>query len=158
MDTFAASRIELLPMQRRDLDEVLTIENEVFPYPWTRGNFTDSLDSGYSAWISRVDGVVSGYFVLMSSLDEVHLLTIGVAVRCQKQGLGARLLRHAMALGQATGAKRLLLEVRRSNEAALGLYTHFGFRLVGERKRYYPTDGGREDALVFERELEDVTA
>ena len=158
MDTFAASRIELLPMQRRDLDEVLTIENEVFPYPWTRGNFTDSLDSGYSAWISRVDGVVSGYFVLMSSLDEVHLLTIGVAVRCQKQGLGARLLRHAMALGQATGAKRLLLEVRRSNEAALGLYTHFGFRLVGERKRYYPADGGREDALVFERELEDVTA
>ena len=158
MDTFAASRIELLPMQRSDLDEVLTIENEVFPYPWTRGNFTDSLDSGYSAWISRVDGVVSGYFVLMSSLDEVHLLTIGVAVRCQKQGLGARLLRHAMALGQATGAKRLLLEVRRSNEAALGLYTLFGFRLVGERKRYYPADGGREDALVFERELEDVTA
>ena len=84
--------------------------------------------------------------------------TIGVAARCQKQGLGARLLRHAMTVGKAARARRVLLEVRRSNASALGLYQHFGFRQVGVRKGYYPADGGREDALVLERDLEDVTA
>ncbi len=158
MEVQSAARIEYLPMQRSDLDAVLAIEHEVFPYPWTRGNFTDSLDSGYLASVCRRNDQIIGYFVLMTSLDEAHLLTIGLATRCQKQGLGARLLRHAMTVGKAAQARRLLLEVRRSNVSALGLYQHFGFRQVGVRKGYYPADGGREDALVLERDLEDVTA
>lgn len=158
MDVQSAARIEFLPMQRSDLDAVLAIEHEVFPYPWTRGNFTDSLDSGYLAWVCRRNAQIIGYFVLMTSLDEAHLLTIGVAAPCQKQGLGARLLRHAMTVGKVARARRVLLEVRRSNASALGLYQHFGFRQVGVRKGYYPADGGREDALVLERDLEDVTA
>ena len=44
--------VELRPMQGTDLDAVLAIETEVFPYPWTRGNFSDALDSGYSAWFA----------------------------------------------------------------------------------------------------------
>lgn len=150
--------VELRPMQRADLEAVLAIENEVFPYPWTRGNFSDALDSGYSAWVCLVDTEMIGYFVLMQSLDEAHLLTIGVRTKRQKIGFGARLLRHAMSVAKLARARRILLEVRGSNARALELYRHFGFRQIGLRKNYYPADRGREDALVLERLLEEVTA
>ena len=151
-------RIEMLPMQGSDLDAVLAIENAVFPYPWTRGNFSDSLEAGYSAWVCRIEDVLCGYFVVMVSLDEAHLLTIGVAPNRQRMGFGARLLRHAMAVGMASRARRMLLEVRVSNSQAIALYRHFGFRQVGVRRNYYPADRGREDALVLERDLEEVKA
>ena len=149
---------ELQPIQSKDLDAVLAIENAVFPYPWTHGNFSDALSSGYSAWVCRLDDEIIGYVVLMVALDEAHLLTIGVAVKRQKLGFGARLLRHAMQIGLASGARRMLLEVRASNTSALALYRHFGFREIGLRRAYYPADDGREDALVLERTLEEVTA
>ena len=150
--------VELRPMQGTDLDAVLAIETEVFPYPWTRGNFSDALDSGYSAWVCLLDTEMIGYFVLMQSLDEAHLLTIGVRARRQKCGFGARLLRHAMSVASHARARRMLLEVRGSNARALELYRHFGFSQIGVRKNYYPADGGREDALVLERTLEEVRA
>jgi len=89
----------------------------------------------------------------MSVLDEAHLLNIGVAKRFQGQGYGARMLRHAMECARLGGAAKLFLEVRPSNEQAVSLYRHFGFRQIGLRKGYYPAIVGREDALIFDREL-----
>ena len=151
-------RIELRPMNAVDLDEVLAIEYRVCPLPWGRGNFTDSMTCGYSCWVCRVDGDLVGYFVLMLAVDEAHLLTIGVAEKRQGMGFGARLLRHAMGVARAGGAKILLLEVRPSNEKALMLYRHFGFRQIGVRRGYYPAEQGREDALVLTHALEEVLA
>lgn len=149
-------RIELRPMNSDDLDEVLAIEYRVCPLPWGRANFTDSMTCGYSCWVGCVDNDLVGYFVVMLAVDEAHLLSIGVAEKRQGMGFGARLLRHAIQVCRAGGAKILLLEVRPSNEKALTLYRHFGFRQIGVRRGYYPADKGREDALVLTRALEEV--
>lgn len=150
--------IEVQPMRASDVDEVLAIEYQLCDFPWSRSNFTDSIASGYSCRVCRVDTLLVGYFVLMLAVDDAHLLTIGVAPGHQRQGYGARLLRQAMVLGLAGGAKTLLLEVRRTNSKALAMYRHFGFQQVGVRRGYYPAAGGREDALVLTHPLLEVSA
>ena len=151
-------RCELTPMSVGDLDEVLAIEIDAYDYPWGRGNFADSLASGYSCWICRVAGELVAYFVVMLAVDEAHLLTICVARKRQRLGYGARLLQHAMHVARQGGAKTLLLEVRPSNVSARALYAHFGFREIGRRRGYYPAAGGREDALVLTHELTEAAA
>ena len=158
MSAVLAPRIEMLPMRTADLDEVLSIEESVNSFPWARGNFTDSLSSGYSCWVCRVDGELVGYFVLMLAVDEAHLLTISVAGKRQNLGFGARLLRHAMQLARERGASVMLLEVRPSNAKAVTLYRHFGFKQIGVRRAYYPAVDGREDALVLTHPLMEVAA
>lgn len=117
-----------------------------------------SMASNYSCRVCRVDDELAGYFVLMLAVDEAHLLTIAIAKSHQRQGLGARLLRQAMAIGLAGGATTLLLEVRPSNTKALAMYRHFGFAQIGVRRGYYPAAGGREDALVLTHPLAEVSA
>ena len=158
MSAVLAPRIEMLPMNANDLDGVLAIENAVYPFPWTRGNFADSLAAGYSAWVCRIGGELVGYAVIMMVLDEAHLLNISVDQSRHGMGFGARLLRHAMSVAPTLRARMLLLEVRPSNERALQLYKHFGFVRIGVRKAYYPAHEGREDALVLTHALAEVKA
>lgn len=143
-----------LHMTHADLDEVMSLEQAAYAFPWTRGNFTDALDSGYTGLCLRaVQGPLIGYSVLMPVVDEVHLLNLCVAPTCRRQGLGAALLATSMAAARASGFGSMLLEVRLSNLPALGLYQRFDFAVIGRRKRYYPAPGGsREDALVMRRE------
>ncbi|MDR3086744.1 MAG: ribosomal protein S18-alanine N-acetyltransferase [Azoarcus sp.] len=158
MNAMLEPTIEILPMTALDLDDILRIEYRVYSHPWSRANFADSIGSGYSCWVCRVGGELIGYFVLMLAVDEAHLLNIGVAERRHGYGFGARLLRHAMDSARRSGAGTLLLEVRPSNERALRLYRHFGFRQIGVRRGYYPASEGREDALVLTRSLEESKA
>ncbi len=144
---------EFFPMNERDLDAVTALEASMQPFPWSRGNFADSLAVGHSVWVLRVGGDLIGFSVVMAVLDEAHLLNIGVCQRYRGQGYGARLLRHAMENARLNHATRLFLEVRPSNERAVDLYRHFGFRQIGLRKGYYPASNGREDALIFDKEL-----
>ncbi len=144
---------EFFPMNERDLDEVAALEASLQAFPWSRGNFADSLTAGYSVWVCRQGGELIGFSVVMSVIDEAHLLNIGVAARHHGQGYGARLLRNAMQAARLGGASKLFLEVRPSNERAVELYRHFGFQQIGLRKGYYPAATGREDALIFDKEL-----
>lgn len=158
MAALLAPVVDMLPMSVSDVDEILPLEYRAYAYPWSRANFTDSLASGYSCWVGRIGGELIGYFVLMMVVDEAHLLNICVSTKYQGVGMGARLLRHAMMTARSAGALSLLLEVRPSNERALILYRHFGFRQIGVRRGYYPAVSGREDALVMSHVLEEATA
>ena len=158
MSAVLASRLRVAPLSHRDLDEILAIENGVYPFPWTRGNFVDSLASGYLVWGCRVADELVGYFVLMMALDEAHLLNLSIAEKRQGAGFGARLLCHAMRAAHEAGATSLLLEVRPSNPSALALYRHFGFQQIGVRRGYYPAEAGSEDALVMRHVLGKVSA
>ena len=132
-----------------DLDEVALVESAVYSHPWTRGNFSDSLNAGYQCFTYRIGGALAGYFVLLVSVDEAHLLNLSVAADWQRRGHGSTLLGEAIELARRAGAARLFLEVRPSNAAAHGMYSHFGFRQLAVRRGYYPAHGGREDALVL---------
>ena len=75
-----ASDEQFVPMTVADLDEVVTIETDIYRFPWTRGNFLDSLNSGYSCWTMRgPDGGLMAYSIVMVALDEAHLLNLSVA-------------------------------------------------------------------------------
>jgi len=138
------------PMSEKDLDEVVAVEQQVYPFPWTRGNFSDALQAGYSAWVLRdALGHVVAYTVMMIALDEAHLLNLSVAREAQRTGLGWRTLDWMADVARGYGVRTMLLEVRPSNEAALLLYQRYGFDRIGVRRGYYPAVGGREDAVVM---------
>ncbi len=150
--TVAEARFEPLSLPR--LDALLQVEECAYTHPWTRGNFIDALAAGYEAQLLMAQDELIGYFVAMKGVDEVHLLNITVAPAYQRQGW-AHLMLDALALwARGQRAEWLWLEVRVSNERARKIYETHGFRVVGERKRYYPAlDGEREDAIVMSLKL-----
>jgi len=137
------------PMASADLRSVLEIEQRIYAFPWTPGNFRDSLRAGYSCWVYRWGEALIGYAVLLIAAGEAHLLNLSVAPDAQNRGHGRRLLDHVVGVARAEGARNLFLEVRPSNAAGRRLYAASGFRQVGVRRGYYPAPGGREDALVL---------
>ncbi len=141
----------LSPMTEADLDEVAAVEQDAYEFPWSRGNFEDSLRNGYFCICMRhVSGALIGYCVLMPVVDEMHLLNLCVAPQVQGTGAGLALLREAVRITRGKQLLGLLLEVRPSNVRALRLYERFGFTTIGRRKNYYPARRhGREDALVM---------
>jgi ribosomal-protein-alanine N-acetyltransferase len=141
------------PLAERDLDPIVAIEREIYEFPWTLGNFRDSLAAGYSCWAYHgADGLI-GYAVMMIGAGEAHLLNLSIAPACQRRGYGRQLLEHLMGVARSYGASVLLLEVRPSNAAGRALYAAYGFEQVGIRREYYPARGGREDALLLTFQL-----
>jgi ribosomal-protein-alanine N-acetyltransferase len=145
------ARLQYEPMTAADLDEVVAVEHAVYPHPWSRVNFADSLKSGYHAWVLRDQGrAMLGYFLVMAVVDEAHLLNVAVAAPWQRKGLGRFLLNQSAACARGLGMDSMLLEVRPSNTRALEIYRRYGFAEIGRRKGYYPADNGaREDAIVM---------
>lgn len=142
------------PMMDTDLDWIVDTESELHASPWSRGNFSDALTSGYSAWVMRHDDEPAAYAVMLLVLDEAHLLNISVAKNMQQRGLGAICMDYLFKQARLCGATQFFLEVRPSNTAALALYRRHGFVVIGRRRRYYPAPGGeREDAQVMRLEL-----
>ena len=141
------------PMREADLDAVLEAENAIYPQPWTRGNFEDSLRAGYACWLLEWRQALVGYGVLMPGAGEAHLLNISVAHDWQRQGHGRALLDFFVTRSREMRADALFLEVRPSNAAARALYAATGFCELGRRPRYYPAVGGREDAILMGRNL-----
>ena len=139
----------LRPMTASDLDAMMAIERVNFPFPWTEGNFKDSINSGYMCLIMEQGQQLIGYAVLMMVLDEAHLLNISVAQSHQGQGWGRYLLLQMMEIGREKGGLNMFLEVRPSNHSALGLYESMGFNEMGIRPGYYPAHNGREDAVLM---------
>ncbi len=139
------------------LDRVLQIENAVYPHPWSRANFEDSIQTGYQMQVlTTPDADILGYFIAMKGFEEVHVLNITVAEPYQRQGW-ARVMLDALAVwSRGQGAAWLWLEVRANNERALDVYKAQGFKLISVRQDYYPKGpkaNGREDAIVMSLKL-----
>ncbi len=141
----------LLPMSPLQLEAVMAIEAGSYAFPWSRGNFVDSLAAGYDARVLYDEaGEILGYFVAMAGVDEMHLLNITVAPRAWHQGHARFMLDMLVDACRERGACQLWLEVRESNERARAIYRRRGFTEVGRRKGYYPAPHGRrEDAVVM---------
>lgn len=141
----------LAPMSNAHLDAVMVIEAAAYAFPWTRGNFIDSLVAGYPARVLLgAQRQLLGYFVAMPGVDEMHLLNITVAPAEQGRGHARCLMDALIPLCREHAARDLWLEVRQSNERARAMYLRLGFTAVGVRKGYYPAPfGRREDAVVM---------
>jgi ribosomal-protein-alanine N-acetyltransferase len=144
-------------MTLEDLDAVFAIEQTVQVYPWTRGNFADALSNEYVCCVDESDGEIRGYAVMMPLLDEAELLSVGVAAGQQRKGLGRAMLREMLDVAREKNIRRVFLEVRASNAAALALYRSAGFVEIGLRRDYYRNAGGYEDAITMACDLKDGT-
>lgn len=143
------SVFSIRPMSEADVTAVCLVEQQIYEFPWTQKNFVDSIQAGYEAHCMWIDYSLAGYIIMMTVLDEYHLLNISIRGDLQGQGLGRQLLQWGLGRGRSAGMQGMLLEVRPSNDAARQLYESEGFKLVGTRKNYYPSNQGREDALVL---------
>jgi ribosomal-protein-alanine N-acetyltransferase len=135
-----------------DLAQVMAIEVQAYTHPWTNGIFRDCV-RGHRCWVVLQGDEIVGYGVLMMAPGESHVLNLCVKPDQQRKGIGRELLRLLAKHSEQSGVDMILLEVRRSNQAAIDLYQDEGFHELGVRKGYYPADNGREDAIIFAKYL-----
>jgi [ribosomal protein S18]-alanine N-acetyltransferase len=141
--------IDLQPMRRRHVPQVLDIERRVYPRPWTMTLFLSEIVQRSTRYyiVARVRRRVVGYAGLMVFGDEAHVTNIAVDPDVHRRKVAARLLFALITEARRRGASACTLEVRVANHAAQGLYHQFGFAPVGIRKNYYAETG--EDALIM---------
>ncbi len=150
MNSTLQTIVEIRPMQSSDLDHIIRIEREIFLFPWSLGNFADSIKAGYVCQVLQQTNTLIGYGIMMMSPEEAHVLTLGIAANWQGKGWGKKLLQHLIEYAKSAHAKSVFLDVRESNYSAARLYKKMGFRHIATRKGYYPAMCGREDALVMQ--------
>ena len=148
--------IEIKRMATDDLNEILSIENILFPVPWSRDVFIRELQLPISRSLvakihEDVPNEIAGYITYWVLPGEVHVHKIAVRKNLQKSGIASRLMAEMIRLSCEEDAALCILEVGRSNEGAKKLYEKFGFTVTEVRSKYYAESG--EDALVMFADL-----
>jgi ribosomal-protein-alanine N-acetyltransferase len=141
--------LEITPMRRRDLKNVIAIERRIFPSPWSIGLYMSEIaqPATRAYYVASVGTELVGYAGMMVVVGEAHVTNIGVAPEWQRCGVGRRLLLTLAREARRRSAQHLTLEVRVTNVGAQALYHEFGFAPAGIRKNYYAEVN--EDALVM---------
>jgi len=137
-------------MTLADVDDVVEIERQSFPIPWSRAAFIDELTRNERALyvvIRDESGTMVGYGGMWLVCDEAHVTNIAVRSDRRRHGVGTAIMVGLMGFAQSKGADRMTLEVRVSNLPAQELYRGLGFVPAGVRPRYYIDN--REDALIM---------
>lgn len=147
-----SNQLSFRTMHRDDLKQIMEVEEQAYTHPWTIGIFRDCLRV-HRCWVAMQDEIIVGYAILMMAPGESHVLNLCVKPDQQRKGIGRALLRLLMEKSEQSGVDMILLEVRRSNQSAIDLYLSEGFHELGVRKGYYPSDSGREDAIILARYL-----
>lgn len=140
-------------MISEDVSEILNIEKRIYTHPWTEGIFNDCIRVGYNCWVYIEAETIVAYGLVSIAANEAHILNLCVAPESQGQGLGKLMLFKLIQLAEDRLSDSIFLEVRESNLVALNLYEQEGFNRIGLRKNYYPSEDGKEDALVFAKAL-----
>ncbi len=146
------SGLILSPMRRPHLPDVLGVEHASFTNPWRLADFDYALDrEGSHCLVAHLGDFLVGYSVGFFVLAELHLADLAVHPECRGAGIGGRLLEQVLLSLEERPVDFVTLEVRASNQPAIGLYRSGGFQTVAMRKDYYrfPT----EDALVMIRAM-----
>ena len=140
-------------MQPEDVPFVSAIESASFPNPWPSSTFLGEIQNrsiSHPHVAVRDDGAgerVIGYVIFWLIRDEAQINNIAVHPDLRGKGMGESLLRRSLDLIRELGGAYVILEVRVSNQAAVGLYRKLGFVEIGRRQGYYFNPS--EDALVM---------
>lgn len=136
-------------MTLADLEQVVAIDQASFSLPWPARSFQFELTDNVASrsWVAELDGRIVGMIVLWLIVDEAHIATIATHPDFRQQGIGKKLLIHALGSVKAEGAQRAFLEVRAANTLAQEMYRKFGFVVDGRRPRYYKDNN--EDAILM---------
>lgn len=141
-------------MRIEDIPTLVEIEKEHNPFPWNSNHFADSLRAKHSCWTLKKDNEILGYAIQQLSKEEGELLNIAIHPNHRRKKYAQFLINHLFELAIQKQIKSIFLEVRESNKIAQSFYNKLGFHQIGTRKNYYPALNGREDALIFAREMD----
>ena len=136
-----------------DLDCVIEIEQAAYPFPWTRGIFSDCIRAGYDCSALQAGHRLIAYTIQSYAAGENHLLNLCVAPQWQRKGYGNLMLNNAIRQARLHQCACMFLEVRDSNSSGIRLYRQKGFFIVGKRPDYYRAADGREDAIVMRLDI-----
>lgn len=151
------TRLSFRRMLPSDIDRVMKVEREVYEFPWTERIFSDCIRVGYLCWLALRGKDVVGHAIISVVAGESHMLNLSIARQYQRQGYGRQFIDFLANEARVRNAETMLLEVRPSNIAAINCYNAAGFNEIGSRKDYYPAHDGREDALLFAKQLTQST-
>lgn len=149
MSAVPIPQLQYRRMRTSDLQEVAHLERSLYAFPWSLGNFRDSVTAGYDCWTVTHGETVIGYAVLMIAVDEAHLLNFAISSAWHNQGIGRDFLGQMIEVARLAACQIVYLEVRPSNLPARHLYKTAGFQQIAIRPDYYPALCGREDALFL---------
>jgi len=141
------------PLSQTDLNQLVAIEALTQLAPWSLDVFVRCWEAGYRGWVIEQDQQIVGFVIASYQANEAHILDLCVHPIYQRQGFGKQLIEQALTSARSQNISTSFLEVRRSNRAAIALYDSLGYIQIGERKQYYPAKEGREDALIFAKDL-----
>jgi ribosomal-protein-alanine N-acetyltransferase len=147
--------IEIRPLGLSDLNAIDAIEQRAYRTPWSRSMFASELAKSSSVCLGAYDGArLIGYVVNSRYVDAWHVMNVAVDPDYQRRGIATRLLERLFEVTRDDQRRGYTLEVRVSNDEAIGLYEKLGFARQGIRRAYY-TDN-REDALIMWRDPDDA--
>ncbi len=167
--TLLSAALQLRPAQVGDASRLARLADHVGGN-WNERRFADSLAGTARGWVfdaatpgpladegykEALRPAIAAAIIVQPAPDDWEVLDLAVAPSCQRQGLARALLAEASACAAATGAGRLLLEVRAGNSRAQAVYAAAGFRELARRQRYYAAtaSSAAEDAIVMARDL-----
>ena len=142
--------LQIEPMRKSHLAEVMAIESVSYPAPWTKTVFEDELAmqarGSRHYLVALLGGRLVGYAGMIYMDDAAHITNIAVDVSMRRRGIATELLLDLAWQARRAGMASLTLEVRQSNVSAQSMYQRFGFAPVGVRPKYYEN---RDDAIVM---------
>ena len=125
-------------MQPEDLAEVCKIEKDNFSLPWSEKSFLESMERDDTVFLVALeDEDVAGYIGCYCIAGAGEITNVAVKASHRRKGIGGKLLQKLYEEGVALDTREYFLEVRESNEAAIGLYLRQGFVKEGIRKNFY---------------------
>jgi ribosomal-protein-alanine N-acetyltransferase len=146
-----AVAIEIRVLELNDLNAIEAIEQKAYPTPWSRSMFASELAKPTSICLGAFEGQdLVGYVINSRYVDAWHVMNVAVDPEHQRRGVATALLERLFELTRDDERRGYTLEVRVSNDDAIGLYEKLGFDSRGIRRGYY-TDN-REDALIMWRD------
>ena len=146
-----AVAIEIRVLELSDLNAIEVIEQKAYPTPWSRSMFASELAKPTSICLGAFEGQdLVGYVINSRYVDAWHVMNVAVDPEHQRRGVATALLERLFEVTRDDERRGYTLEVRVSNEDAIGLYEKLGFESRGTRRGYY-TDN-REDALIMWRD------
>lgn len=132
------SDIMIRRMQMEDLRQVCEIERDNFSVPWSEKSFSESMERNDTIFLTALVGdEVAGYLGCYCIAGIGEITSVAVKASYRRKGIGGMLLEQLYKEGNVFDTQEFYLEVRESNEAAIGLYTRQGFVKEGIRKNFY---------------------
>jgi ribosomal-protein-alanine N-acetyltransferase len=139
-------------MAERDLKEIVALENEIFPDPWSYNAFKSDLGNSIAfPLVATAGDSIAGYSCLYIVAGEMQIGNFAVAPDFRGKGIAKTLMNKILELANERKCDSIFLEVRESNQPARSLYESFGFKVVGRRVGYYRNPF--ENAILMAREL-----